>query len=52
MKPVKSYSFYVGKSLCKQIDLDLDRTFPENKIVKQLTTKMKNILNAIAVALP
>ncbi len=52
MKPTKPYAFYLGKQECKQIDLDLDRTFPSNKIVKQLTSKMKSILNAIASALP
>jgi hypothetical protein len=52
MKPLKPYASYHGKMECKQINLDLDRTFPNNKIVKQLTPKMKDVLNAIAYALP
>lgn len=49
---MKQYLSYHGKIESKQIDLDLDRTFPENKIIKQLTSKMKSVLNAIAYALP
>jgi hypothetical protein len=34
MKPIKPYATYKGKNELKQIDLDLNRTFPNNKKIK------------------
>jgi hypothetical protein len=36
----------------KDINLDLDRTFPNHKLGKILENRMKVVLNALAVAIP
>lgn len=46
------YEKYLGKMENKEINLDLERTFPNNKNAKALGDKMKKVLNAIAVAIP
>ena len=50
--PVKSFKSCEGKCEIKDINLDLERTFPNSKQSKSLEGRMKIVLNALAYALP
>lgn len=51
-KPIKLFEECKGKCEIKDINLDLERTFPTHKQGKQLEERMKVVLNALAVAIP
>jgi hypothetical protein len=51
-KPLKFYDDCKDKCELKDINLDLERTFPNSKDTKILCERMKIVLNALAYAIP
>lgn len=50
--PMKKFADCVNKCEIKDINLDLDRTFPTHKLGKTLENRLKVVLNALAFAIP
>ena len=51
-KPVLSFSDCRDKCELKDINLDLERTFPNHKESKSIEKSMKVVLNALAYSMP
>ena len=51
-KPLRLYKDCLGKCEIKDINLDLERTFPNSKESKSIEGRLKVVLNALAYAIP
>ena len=51
-KPVRPFEECRNKCQLKDIELDLERTFPNHKDSKNIEEKMKTVLNALAYSMP